>query len=54
MKSYFLRNLYAGQEVTVRTGYGKIGFKLGKEQDKSVYCHPTYLTYMHHAKFQAG
>ena len=42
----FLRNLYAGQEVTVRTGYGKTVFKLGKEYDKSVYCHPTYLTSM--------
>ena len=41
-----LRNLYAGQEATVRTGYGKTVFKLGKEYDKSVYCHPTYLTSM--------
>ena len=23
------------------------GSKLGKEYDKAVYCHPTYLTYMH-------
>ena len=22
------------------------GFKLGKEYDKAVYCHPAYLTYM--------
>ena len=22
------------------------GSKLGKEYDKAVYCHPTYLTYM--------
>ena len=28
--------------------------KLGKEYVKSVYCHPAYLTYIHHAKFQAG
>ena len=35
-----------GQEATVRTGYGKTGFKLGKEYDKSVYCHPTHLTSM--------
>ena len=23
-----------------------IGSKLGKENDKAVYCHPAYLTYM--------
>ena len=42
-----LRNLYAGQEANVRTGYvTKAGSKLGKEHVKSVYCHPDYLTYM--------
>ena len=41
-----LKNLYAGQEATVRTGYGKTGSKLGKEYDKVVYCHPAYLTYI--------
>ena len=42
-----LRNLYAGQEATVRT-YMKqqTGSKLGKEYEKAVYCHPAYLTYM--------
>ena len=40
-----LRNLYAGQEATVRTGH-EIGFKLGKEYIKAAYCHPAYLTYM--------
>ena len=41
------RNLNAGQEATVRTGYGKqTGSKLGKEYVKAVYCHPAYLTYM--------
>ena len=30
--NYFLRNLYAGQEATVRTGHGTMGwFKIGKE-----------------------
>jgi len=24
------------------------GSKLGKKYDKAVYCHPAYLTYMHH------
>ena len=45
--SYLLRNLYADQEATVRTGHGKqTGSKLGKEYVKAVYCHPDYLTYM--------
>ena len=37
-----LRNLYAGQEATVRTG--QTGSKLGKEYVKAVYCHFAYLT----------
>ena len=42
-----LRNQYAGQEATVRTGHRKRGwFKLGKEYVKAVYYHPVYLTYM--------
>ena len=42
-----LRNLYAGQEATVRTGPGTTdGFQIGKESVKAVYCHPAYLTYM--------
>ena len=41
------RNLYAGQQATVRTGHGqRTGSKLGKEYVKVVYCHPAYLTYM--------
>ena len=42
-----LRNVYAGQETTVRTGHGtRPGSKLGKEYIKAIYCHPAYLTYM--------
>ena len=42
-----LRNLYAGQEVTVRIEHGKhTGSELGKEYVKAVYYHPAYLTYM--------
>jgi len=42
-----LRNLYAGQDATVRTGHGTTdGSKLGKENVKAVYCHQAYLTYM--------
>ena len=45
--TYLLRNLYAGQEATVRTGHGiKTGSKSGKEYIKAAYCHPVYLTYM--------
>ena len=42
------RNLYAGQEVTVRTRHGttELLSKLGQEYVKAVYCHPAYLTYM--------
>ena len=42
-----LRNPYAGQEATVRTGHGTTDwFQIGKEHMKAVYCHPAYLTYM--------
>ena len=43
-----LRNLFAGQEATVRTGHGttQIDYREGKEYVKAVYCHPPYLTYM--------
>ena len=45
--TYLLRNLYAGQEITVKTGHGTpTGSKLGKEYVKAVYCHPAYITYM--------
>ena len=42
-----LRNLYARQEATVRTGHGTTGwFQIGKEYVKAVYCHPAYFTSM--------
>ena len=42
-----LRNLYGGQEATVRTGHGTTDwFQIGKEYIKAVYCHPAYLTSM--------
>ena len=44
----FLRNLYAGQEATVRTGHGT-GLVPSWERStyiKAVYFHPAYLTYM--------
>ena len=42
-----LRNLYAGQEATVRTVLRKTDwFQINKEYIKAVYCHPAYLTFM--------
>ena len=44
--TYFLRNLYVGQEATVRTKHGtEDWFILGKEYIKAVCFHPAYLTY---------
>ena len=41
-----LRNLYTGQETTVRTGHETMDwYQIGKGV-KAVYCQPTYLTYM--------
>ena len=48
-----LRNLYAGQETTVRTKLETTdGSKSGKEYVKAVYCHLAYLTLcrVHHEK----
>ena len=45
-----LRNLYAGQEATVRTGHGTTDwFQIGKAYVKAAYCHPAYLTYIQSA-----
>ena len=42
-----LRNLYAGQEATVRTRRGTTDwFQIGKGVRQAVYCHSAYLTYM--------
>ena len=42
-----LRNLYAGQEATVRTGHGKTDwFQIGKGVRQGCIYHPAYLTYM--------
>ena len=40
-----LRNQYAGQETTVRTGHGTDWFQIRK----GIYCHPVYLTYVQSA-----
>ena len=45
-----LRNLYAGQEATVKTGHGTTDWlQIGKgvcQVYYQVYYHPAYLTYM--------
>ena len=41
-----LRNLYVGQEATVRTGCGTTGSKFRKQYNKAVYCHPAFFTSM--------
>ena len=45
--NYLLKNLYAGQEATVRMEQEQwTGSKLGKEYVKALYCHSAYLIYM--------
>ena len=46
-----LRNLYAGQEATVRTEHGT-GSKSGKEYIKAVYCHLAYLIYIQSTSYK--
>ena len=42
-----LRNLYAGQDATVRTGHGTTDwFQIEKRVRQAVYCHPASLTSM--------
>ena len=53
--TYLLRNLYAGQEATVRTGHKQwTGSKLRKDYVKAAYCHPTYLIYMQSTSYIRG
>ena len=48
-----LRNLYADQEATVRTGHGTTDwFQIGKGVHQAVYCHPAYLTYMQSISYE--
>ena len=45
--THLLRNLYAGQEATVRTGCGKTDwFQIGKGVHQGYILSPAYLTYM--------
>ena len=48
-----LRNLYAGQEATVRIRHGTMDwFQIEKGVVKAVYCHLAYLTYMQSTSFK--
>ena len=50
-----LRNLYAGQEATVRTRHGTMDcFRLGKEYIKAVYYNLAYLTYIEYIMRNTG
>ena len=45
--TYLLRNLNAGQEATVRTRNGTMGwFRTEKGVQQALYFHPAYLTYL--------
>ena len=46
------RNLYAGQEATVRTGHGTTNRK--RSMFKAIYCYPAYLTYAEYIMRNAG
>ena len=42
-----LRNLYAGQEATIRTGHGTMNWlQIGKGVCQAIFYYPAYLTYM--------
>ena len=48
-----LRNLYADQEATIRTGHGTTDwFQIGKGVCQDGYCHLAYLTYMQSASHE--
>ena len=48
-----LRNLYAGQEATFRTGYGKPDwFQIRREYTKVACCYPVYLTSMQNTSWE--
>ena len=47
------RNMYTGQEATVRTGHGTIDwFQIGKGICQGCICHPAYLTYMQNTSWE--
>ena len=50
-----MRNLYVGQEATIRTGHGTTDwYQIGKEYINAVYCHHAYLFYAEYIMRNAG
>ena len=49
-----LRNLYAGQEATVRTGRETTDWSKSGKEHKTIYWHHTYLTYIEYIMRNAG
>ena len=50
-----LRNLYAGQEATVRTGHGTTDwFQIGKGEHQGCICYPAYLIYAEYIMRSTG
>ena len=50
---YLLRNLYVGQEATIRTGHGTSDwFKIRKEVCQGCILSPAYLIYMHSTSYE--
>ena len=48
-----LRNLYADQEATVKTGYGTMDwFQIGKKVRQGCVLSPAYLTYMQNTSWE--
>ena len=47
-----MRNLYAGQEATVRTRLGTIDWFKRKEYNNAVYCQSAYLTYIQSTSYE--
>ena len=47
-----MSNLHMGQEATESNMEQLTGSKLGKEYNKAVHCHPTYLTYIQNTSWE--
>ena len=51
--TFFLRNLYAGQEATVRTGHRSTDWiRTGKGVLQAIYSYPVYLTSMQSTSYK--
>ena len=50
--TFLLRNLFAGQQTTARTGYGTIDWFQIEKRACQGYCHLAYLTYMQSTSYE--